>query len=356
MLRHLGRKLPQRFLLVLLLLTALDTSYFRPANAQTQGGAGRERPPAGSAAPAPTQQPKPQQQKPTRSLRERIIAWLKSLTEIRDIIVAYEPEGQIVRGAKFTFRWKSDVTPSHYVIRILDQSTEETKWSSPPIPGKSRTFTARLDDRTLTADTYNWRVEAYPKKDSVTYSVSGEQSFSFLTPAETDEVRKQEEVLRRWMKERPRDEQLILLLGAYYAAKEMYIPARDTLAKYLKIASPKSLSFEAVKSQVAARTEDVSAQLSSQQNVLTGMPAGLARAQKFEELMRLSLLTFDYDLAMEYLEELISLSRGKARGRWKRMKVSLAEERALWGQIFTEDTAWHEAKPAATGSAQGSVL
>jgi hypothetical protein len=344
--RHLGRKLPQK-LRLLLLFTMLAASHFGlAAAAQTQGGA---RPPAGPSVSAPAQQPKTQQPPQKKTLRERIVAWLKNLTEIRDTIHAYEPEGQIVRGAQITFRWRSDVTPDHYVIRILDPATDEAKWSSPPIPGESRSFTARLDARTLTADTYNWRVEAYSAKGSTTFSNRGEQSFSFLSPAEADKVRKQEAIILRWMRERPRDEHLILLLGAYYAVEEMHAPARDAFAKYLKLSSPESFSLEEVKSQVAARTKEVSARLDSQQNILAGLPAGPARAQKLEEMMRLSLLTFDYDQAMRHLDELVSLSSGKARDDWKIMKTSLAQEWTLWGRIFAEGSAWRETEPAVAG-------
>lgn len=341
MLQHTTRKLLQG-LSFLLLFTALPISQVWLGTLAHD--AVREPMVTGAFVPTQAQPSKPLPRK--KSLRERIIAWLKSLTEIRDVIVAYEPDGQMVRVSELNFRWKSDVAPHHYIIRILDQSTGETKWTSPLIPGASRSFRARFAHRTLAAEAYRWRVEAYTEKDSTTFSISGEQSFSFLSPGETAAVKRQSEVIHRWMKRRPRDKQLDILLGAYYASQGMHIPARDALAKYLKVAHPEMLTLDEMKSQVGVDLEKVSSQLQYQQNLLTSRSTPFALAKKLEEVMQLSLLTLNYELAMRYLEELISISNGRAREKWKGLKADLAEERRIWEQIFEDDTARRDYAPA----------
>jgi tetratricopeptide (TPR) repeat protein len=272
-----------------------------------------------------------------KSLRQRIIEWLQRVSKVRNPIVPYIPEGRIEPTQALSFRWKYDQNPDHFLIRVLDGRSKEERWLSPSIPGTARSYSAdvNLTDRSVE---YLWRIEAYADRETNEFSKAEEQFFSFIPDADLSEVRRQETVLRQWLKDRPDDREVLILLGSYYSQQEVFDRARSVFSELLNIRGPEQFTYEELKKQVEAQVAQNIARFTTEEAALAQLTGKQQRLQKLPNLLRLSLLCFQYESALQYLDELISLSSKSDRSKWEQQRAMIVNEQAFAQRVFPEET------------------
>ena len=271
-----------------------------------------------------------------KSLRQRIIEWLKRVSQVRNPIVPYSPEGRIEPTPALTFRWKYDQNPDHFLIRVLDAQSKQERWQSPSIPGTSRSYSANVNlaDRSVE---YLWRIEAYADRDAGEFSKTEEQFFAFITDADLRELRAQETIVREWLTARPDDREVLILLGAYYSQHEVFDRARNLFAEMLNLREPEQFTYVELKQQVEAEVAQNFARLTTEEAALAQLKGKQPRLQRLPHLLRLSLLCFQYESALHYLDELISLSGKSDRSKLEQRRAMIINEQRFAQQVFPEE-------------------
>jgi len=270
------------------------------------------------------------------------IQWLKNIAGIRKPLVLLFPDGKVVPENSLTFRWGGQLTnPDHFILRIFER-VRTGPWQeifvSPAIGGDQRSYTKTPGVGSEANKTYKWRVEVY-EKDTRTFTLQDEQGFSFLNAEQLARIQQRESVYLEWIRQRPDEKHLLLLVATYYAAEGMPSRAREMFSRFLEsqgtTVNTSVHDFRELTTLVRQHLERVEKERNETEAKRITAPTVSARVELLKTLRTLNLILLDYEKAITNVDALIAASTDTAtRQGWQQTKEAMLAERALAVELF----------------------
>lgn len=289
--------------------------------------------------PRPPSPQRPSQNPPPKP--NRIIQWLRNIAGIRGPLVLLFPDGKVVHENSLTFRWAWKLTnPDHFILRVFER-VNTGPWQeifvSPAIGGDQRSYTKTPGIVPDANKTYMWQVEVYERNEGP-FNRQQEQTFSFLNAEQLARLQERERVYLEWIRQRPDEKHLLLLVGTYYAAEGVYSRAREMFSRFLEsqvgTVNTSVHDFRELTTLVQRQLETVEKERNATEARLRTARTVSARVELLKKLRTSNLILLDYDKAISNVDALIETSTDAARHGWQQTKEAMLAERTLALEVF----------------------